>query len=200
MHHARFLCPIAALALTACAAVNPAGLIAASRLDPLNTPPTDIAVAVGVPATVRLADGDVAFRMAFHAANDGSPIKLEEMVSLELSEDADGAPQPGSDGEIVYVARFAPEDAERVAALQAEIRSLKEIGVEGRGSISILVTGGCYTAKAADALFVSTWLRTGTDEEFVQLTRQTDAFEVLDPASAATLRQRLATCDEAAGT
>lgn len=53
------------LSLIACSSVTPRGLIAASRLDPLNSDAAKLAVAVGVPNTVRLVDGDAEFALSF---------------------------------------------------------------------------------------------------------------------------------------
>ncbi|XWN31483.1 MAG: hypothetical protein ROR55_29200 [Devosia sp.] len=185
-----------ALTVSACASVNPAGLIAASRLDPLNTAPTDIAVAVGVPSTVRLTDGDAEFRMAFRAESDASAVLVDETVPLQLRPIAAGGPQPSSDSEVVYSARFAAEDAARIAAAQAEIKALRARGIDGKGTLSVSVSGGCVLEPAPRALPVSTWLQTSPEHGFVSLTRQQDVFRGLGERDAQALRAQLTPCDE----
>ena len=185
-----------ALTLSACASVNPAGLIAASRLDPLNTPPAEIAVAVGVPGTVRLADGDAELRIAFTGGSAGSAVLVDEMAPLRLRPVTAGQPQPNSDGEIVYSARLAAEDAVRIAAAQAEIRALRARGIDGRGVLSVAVTGGCLLESPLRGLPVSTWLQTDPEDGFVSLTRRQDVFRALDESDAAALRAHLIPCGE----
>lgn len=198
MHH-NFILPAfvslaCALTLSACASVNPAGLMAASRLDPLNTAPTEIAVAVGVPDTLRLADGDAVLYMGFKGGNAASTIVVEETVPLKVSPVTAGEPQPNSDGELVYAARLAPGDAARIARVQAEIKALRARGIEGQGTLSVAVTGGCLLEPTLDALPISTWLQTSSEDGFVSLTRQQDVFRVLGESDAAALRSHLTPC------
>ena len=185
-----------ALILSACASVSPAGLIAATRLDPLNTPPTEIAVAVGVPSTVRLADGDAELRMVFNGGNAASSFLIDETAPLQLRLITTGEPQPTSDGEVVYSARLAAEDARRIASAQASIRALRAQGVDGKGKLSITVAGGCLLAPTLRAMPVSTWLQTDPEDGFVRLTRRQDLFQALNESDAAALRAQLVPCDD----
>ncbi|MGP1253202.1 MAG: hypothetical protein ACTS10_02235 [Kiloniellales bacterium] len=185
-----------ALALSACASVSPAGLIAASRLDPLNTPPSEIAVAIGVPGSLRLADGDAELRIAFTGGSAASTVLIDETASLQLRLVSAGEPQPNSDEEVVYAAHLAAEDATRIAAAQAEIRALRARGIEGKGALGVTVVGGCLLESPLRVLPVSTWLQTDREDGFVSLTREQDIFRVLDESDAAALRAHLIPCDE----
>ncbi|WP_227270755.1 hypothetical protein [Roseobacter weihaiensis] len=198
MHH-NFTLPAllslaCALTLSACASVNPAGLMAASRLDPLNTAPTEIAVAVGVPDTLRLANGDVQLYMGFKGGSATSTVIVEETVPLQVSPVTAGELQPNADGELIYAARLAPEDAARIARAQAEIKQLRARGIEGQGTLSVAVTGGCLVEPLLDTLLISTWLQTSPEDGFVSLTRQQDVFRVLGESDAAALRSQLVPC------
>ncbi|WP_224826124.1 hypothetical protein [Cognatishimia sp. MH4019] len=181
-----------ALILSACASLNPAGMIAASSLDPVNTPPSQIQVAVGVPDTVSLADGDAVFRIAFGYAQARV---VDESVPLQLRPSADGQPAPNAGDEVIYLAQFSDEDAARVAAAQAKIRALKEQGSDGTGSLSVSITGGCLLEPELETLPLSTWLRTNPDGAFVQLTERVDVFEVLNASEATALRSQLGRCE-----
>lgn len=132
---------------SACSTMNPAGLVAASRLDPLNTPPSEISIAVGVPETLRLEDGDAEFRIAFRGGSAASTIMLEEIAPLSLSAAGSEGPRPSASDETVYVARIVPEDAGRIAAVQQEIRDLRAAGTEGDGSLTVRVVGGCLSVR-----------------------------------------------------
>lgn len=187
--------PLAALALlVACGSVTPAGLVAASRLDPLATPPGDIALAVAVPAALRLRDGDATLRLAFRPDGAEAPA-VDETIRLALSPPVSGGPEVGP-GTRVVVARIPPADRPRLSAAQAAVRALRDDDVEGSGSLTVAVTGGCLEATLGDALPVSTWIRTAPDAPFVRLTRARDAFADLPAAAAAALRGRLAPCPD----
>lgn len=189
---------LATLAVTttaaACSTLNPAGLVAASRLDPLNTPPSEISVAVGVPETLRLADGDAEFRIAFRGGSAASTIMLEEVAPLRLSAAGSEGPRPSASDELIYIARIAPEDAGRIAAVQQEIRDLRAAGTDGDGSLTVRVVGGCFVGAPPEALAISTWLRTDPSDGFVQLTRRQDVTRAIGARDAAMLMSQLSPC------
>ncbi|MEL7184128.1 MAG: hypothetical protein AAFY65_06215 [Pseudomonadota bacterium] len=184
---------IAASLVTGCGSVTPAGLVAAMRLDPLATPPGDITVAVSVPNTVRLTDGDAQFRLAFTPDDPTRAGSVDTTVPLTLIENATDAPTP-PDGDAVYVWGFAPRDAARVAKAQAQITAARSNGLAGDGSVGVSIEGGCTTVPLGDTLPVSTWLKTGPDTGFVQLTRRTDLLTALPAAERSALLSKLTRC------
>lgn len=179
---------------SACGTMNPAGLVAASRLDPLNTPPSEISVAVGVPETLRLEDGDAEFRIAFRGGSAASTIMLEEVAPLSLSVAGSEGPRPSTSGETVYIARIAPEDAGRISAVQQEIRDLRAAGTDGDGSLTVRVVGGCFVGARPEVISVSTWLQTDPSDGFVQLTRRQDVTRAIGARDAAMLMSQLSPC------
>ncbi|MEM8854766.1 MAG: hypothetical protein AAGD34_13775 [Pseudomonadota bacterium] len=185
-----------ALTLSGCLSVNPAGLIAASRLDPLNTAPSDIDVAVGVQDNVRLTDGDAEFRIAFRSDGATSAFLVDETVPLQLRPITNGTPEPNADDEIVYSARFADEDAARIAAAQAQIRALRARGIDGKGTLGVSVVGGCLVGATLNSLRVSTWLQTNPQDGYVSLTRGQDMLRAVGESDAAALRAQLVPCGD----
>jgi hypothetical protein len=182
------------LFLSACSALNPAGILAASRLDPLGTAPDRIALAIGLPQTVRLQTGDAVLRIAFTADDAGASPMIEQSVPLQIRPADDTAPAPQASDQTVYLATVSRRDATRFAAAQAAIRNARARGVDGTGSLSVEVIGGCVTDPPLAALPVSTWIRTEPDAPFVALTRDVELFGMLDRAQSAQLRERLKPC------
>lgn len=184
---------LAVPALASCATLSPTGLIAASRLDPLNTPPDQIAVAVGVPESIRLQSGDAKLRIAFASGATSSSVVVDEQLPLQMHLGGSAAPQ-GRAGETVYLAHLKPDDAARFAAAQAKIRDLRARGTVGSGRLNVEVTSGCFVGLLPDRLPVSSWLRTDPGDGFVQLTDATDVYAALGAQAAAVLRGRLQPC------
>ncbi|MEM6466987.1 MAG: hypothetical protein AAF679_10850 [Pseudomonadota bacterium] len=179
------------LSLAGCTSLTPAGLIAASKLDPLNSDASDIAVAVSVPTTMRLKDGDAQFHLSFVTENttisETVPLQLEPGLPSDISQsDSDQA---------LYVASFTPQDAAKISATQARIKALKAAGQDGDGTLSVAVTGGCLTKTPMDAIPVSTWLRTDPQNSFVRLTKERDVLSTLSPAQARAFKEQLKLCD-----
>ena len=185
-----FAALIAAAIAAACAQVSPGGLMKAARLDPLETPPGDISVAVAVPQNIQIRSGDAALYLGYQP-EIGQPVDI--VVPLSRQEDP-LAPMPLRADQVVYVFGFAPDAATALARTQAQIRELKAAGVDGTGTLSIMISGGCYEGELNDTLITSTWLRTGPDASFTQLTRAANLFALLDAAAGANIRSGLAQC------
>ena len=168
---------LSVLVVNACGNVSPGGMIAASRLDPVNTPPGDVALAIGVPDTVQLLDGDAVLRITF--AEDGHQLVHTE-VPLTISRNTPQAGVGQQRGETIYVGQLAEPEAQAFAAAQAEIRRLRRAGSDGRGSLQIEVTGGGRVGPPLESLRVSTWLRPDSETQFFQLSRRIDVLQDLE--------------------
>ncbi|MGJ8624116.1 MAG: hypothetical protein ACSHW1_15260 [Yoonia sp.] len=184
---------LVAVLLTACGSVTPGGLIAASRLDPLETSPSDIIVAVSVPEALRLRDGDAVFRLGFIPEDQSVAEPIDAVVPLTI---LDGITKPRSaqSGEAIFILGFSAQDAAEIAAVQEQIKTIRAQGVDGSGSLGITIESGCYTSELGDSLEVSTWLRTAPADNFVLLNRSVNLFDVLPPEGRAQLEAKLNRC------
>ncbi|GGK22967.1 hypothetical protein [Salinarimonas ramus] len=180
--------------LAACAGISPSGLVAAARLDPLNSDPGAITVGVGLPETIRLRDGDAILRIAFTREGADEAV-VDEAVPLAVAEGASRADAPRAEpGERIFLAGVAADDAARFRAAQARIRALRAQGVRGSGSLTVTVRAGCRTGEVPDTLPTRTFLRTSPDAGFATLTRSPDLFALLGEEAARGLRERLVPC------
>lgn len=179
--------PVAAV-LAGCLSVTPGGLLEASRFNPLTTNPADIGAGLGVPETIRLADGDAMIVMTYTANGAGAPL-VNERFALQVADSTGvaGAPKPYP-GERVYFARLSNLDALRMKDVQARIRQYKAEGVDGKGSFSIGLRGGCATTLPVPALQVRTFIKVRPGGPLVETTRRSDVLKTLPPAE----RQQLA--------
>lgn len=186
----------ALLALTlaaSCSAVSRPDPSFAAPFDPLTAEPENIAVAIGVPESFQLRSGDARLSLSFAGGGAANVTRLEETVALDILPGVRGGPK-GDKGEQVYVLQIAAGDLGRLERAQAEILKLKAGGGDGLGSISVEVSGGCFTGPVPATLPVSSWLRTDPLQGFVRLSRSEDAFAAFDPGMAATLRGNFTQC------
>ncbi|ABG32002.1 hypothetical protein CEP88_02120 [Roseobacter denitrificans] len=175
---ARSIAALFILAITsACAAVTPRGVMEAARLDPLNTPPQELGLALSVPDTIVLKDGDAMVRLALSVAGEAL---VDARVPLSVQRAPEAILVSASQGEVIYAASLTPQNAAILAAAQAETRALRAAGTQGEGIFSIAVVGGCRTGDPLEALPVSTWLRTNPSASFVPLTRRMDVLDGLE--------------------
>lgn len=184
---------LSAAMLAGCSSVSPAGLIAAARLDPLETSPGDIAVAVSVPEALQLRDGDAVLYLGFVPDDPAVAAPVAATVPLSVSESMVG-PRAALPGERVYVFGFTPATAAQLEDVQARIKTLKAEDVQGEGTLSIGVEGGCVVDDLGDALPVATWLRTGPEAKFVTLTNATNLFDLMSSEEKAELKAEISQC------
>ncbi len=182
---------LASLILAGCSAISPSGLVAAARLDPLETNPNDISIAVGVPEVLHLANGDAQLFFGFAPDGTNTPSPVGTTVPLTVSTET--GPLTPIAGQAIYVFGFATSEAAQLSAVQDRMKALKEQGVMGTGTLSVAITGGCLTGTLDD-LPVATWIQTSPDSGFAQLTRPTDFLDTLPLQERLQLIERLQPC------
>ncbi|MCP4207550.1 MAG: hypothetical protein GY767_10950 [Shimia sp.] len=187
-----FLTGLAFLLVTGCSSAFPSGLIAAARLDPLETAASDIAIAIGVPEILRLADGDAQLFFGFTPNGTNTAPPVGTTVPLTISTGT-GSLVPAAD-QVIYVFGFDPASAAQLSAVQDQIKALQEQSVMGTGTLSAGITGGCLTGPLNDSLPVATWIQTSSDGAFVPLTRPADFLETLPHQERLELIEKLKPC------
>ncbi|MBR9652972.1 hypothetical protein [Thalassovita aquimarina] len=194
--HTNTVRAVALLAFTSaasCSAVPRSNPSSGARFDPLNARPETIAVAIGVPPAFQLRTGDAKLSLSFVDDAAAETVLLNETVALEVLPNAQGAPRGGV-REKVYVLRVAAGDLGRLERAQADILDFKARGEDGRGTVAVEVSGGCFAGPVPETLPVSSWLQTDPRDGFVRLTRSADAFAAFDPDIATTLRDNFIPC------
>lgn len=197
MWYARFLV-LASLvvALAGCLSVTPGGIMEAARFDPLTTNPADFGAGLGVPDTIRLSDGDAMMMLTYSVAGEAGP-RVNERFVLEVAESTGvaGTPTPNSD-ERIYVARLSHTDVLRMKDVQARIQSYKLEGIEGKGSFSIGLQGGCATRLPLTTLPVRTFMRTRSGSPHVEIMRRTDLLARLPAIERKKVLGSIRTCEQ----
>ncbi len=193
MFKSTFFAMAVAVTVSGCANLSPAGLIAASRLDPLETAPADISIAISVPDALRLQNGDADFELSFLPDEDNPDQTVMTKVQLSLQADLAG-PRHAEPGETIYVFGFSPKAASQLLGAQEDIKALRAQGIDGKGSLSVNISGGCLTRPLTDGLPVATWLRVAADAQYIPLTNKTDLLHVLDPDETDLLLQGFSPC------
>jgi len=188
-----FFAMVVAAFLSGCGSITPGGLIAASRLDPLETSPSNLSFAVSVPEALRLRDGDAELELAFLPDGNTPDQPVAVNVPLSLRAGPDG-PRQAEPGETIYVLSLTPNAATQVSVWQGQVKALRARGIEGKGSLGIGMAGGCLIRPLTDGFPFATWIRTDAGAEYVQLTRNADLFKLLDAEKLDLFKKGLTRC------
>jgi hypothetical protein len=169
--HIRSIAALAGLmALSACASLNPMALTKLAGLDPLGIAPEQMSVAAVMPVPLRLRTGDVVLHFVMDAPAPYGPIDEKLPLEIVASDNAPGVSASPS-FERIQVARVAEPDRARLAAAQAKARAFKATGrKDGKGSISVTITGGCRDgAVNPGALTAEIYMRSKVDETYFRV-------------------------------
>ena len=183
--------------LSGCLSVTPRGVAEMARFNPLHVNPDHLAAGLGVPETIRLADGNAMITMTYRLKANRS-LAVNERFLLELSDSNSipGAPAD-DDGEHIYVGQLSRLDALRMRDVQARILAIKSKGIEGEGTFSITLRGGCSTQLPVTSLPFRTFVRTRSGAAFVEVTRKSDFVSSLPRADRQTFLDSIGMCKNA---
>jgi hypothetical protein len=183
--------------LSGCLSVTPRGLFEMAGFDPLQMNPAELGAGLGVPDTIRLADGDAVIELAWQVQGEPAP-RVNERFLLEISDAAElaGTPTPAR-GEQIYIGRLSGLDSVRMKDVQQRILGYRSEGLEGRGSFSISLRDGCTTAPPLTELPLRTFVKTRSESAWVEMTRRTDVVASIPPLKREEFLKSVRVCSEA---
>ena len=157
-----------------------ATMVAAAQLDPLETNPSDIRLAIIAPPHLRIADGDIALIMGF---DGGEPdLKFEERYLADIARNRSGA-SGISTGDLAKGAlsllSLRDEDAASMRSLQARIKAIRATGIRGRGYIGFSAMGCSTQPVGGRPLPISVYFQPKPEADFTPLTRDADLIAML---------------------
>lgn len=171
------------LCLCACSSVSLSGLARLYALSPMETDPSDIAVALTLPEGLALRPGTAVFGIR-SGTKDGTKSSNESYIL---------APSPGPDGSTVY--QIAERDWNKVRAQQKLVADWEAEDPRGHsGSISVSLEGCTVGDGPADDATLSIAMRTTPDGDFFTLVNEAPwgeaaskgGLESIKPCSSAT--------------
>jgi hypothetical protein len=178
--------------LSACASLSPTAMVKLAGTDPLTVDPEKLSVAAVMPVPLKLRTGDVVLSFVLDAPAPYGPVN--ETIPLEIIAGERTAGVPASPSfERVQIARVAQADVARLAAAQAKARAFRETGrKDGKGSISVTITGGCRDGRIGDAAMVaSIFMRSAPDEKYFPLVSSVNLRKLVGEAAV----QNIPLCD-----
>ena len=165
--------------LAACMTTPPSSLVKLSRLSPLEADPAAIRLAVQLPDTLIVRDGDVRLRISFDGSTDTARI-VEEYAAIVATDPqaTPGITRRQGDGMQVVVAALSDDDAQSLAQVQQRIRLWRAAGIDGKGQLSISASACADGAQPEGPLYLTSWMQTDPGEPFFMLSRRVDLREL----------------------
>jgi hypothetical protein len=164
-----------ALALASCASMAPTTALQLAQLDPLRADPSGISVAILLPDSLLLRDGDIV--MTIEQQDKALASHITQSFKLKVSDMGTGEIEGlrAKNGQRLELARVFAADAERLRTLQAMAREQKAAGAAGKGSFTVGIQGGCRTRPLDErALLASIYIKTDRASKYLPLLEGSD--------------------------
>lgn len=149
----------------------------------------DLAFAVAVPDGFRLENGDAALEVEFTTGST----TLHETISLNISQSEAFASAVDATGD-VYVGSLGSAAKQQFEQFQKAVARHDASGVGGKGSLSVSVTGGCFSGVPLDELPISTWVQMDANQGYFEVIQDQDLLSMLDQPTRQRLMANLRSC------
>ena len=174
------LAPFLLLAAAACSSLAIAAAAAFRGPDALTADPATFQVVSSTPQAVQLTPAGQ--RLTLSATRPETGQRVEEQFALDrLALGSSGLKgiKP-AEGENLYLYKLSPEDANRYARLQDELKGWLETRSDTATMVAVSVLpSGCVDADVAEQERLSTfWLSVDEGDTFVPLVRNIDVIEL----------------------
>lgn len=188
---------IATGVLTGCTSLGTpvTSLVQLSQLDPLESDPSNMRLAVRAPSVLKFRDGDVKLAMGFDGGS--AETRFSDVFAADIDNGVIATPgidRSSLDGQTFAVASLTPEAAARMMAMQKRIKALRAAGIQGKGSLTVSATACKTVDDLPKPLPITAWLQPSPDKNFLMLLRQMDLGQMLEEADHSP--QQLPRCDE----
>lgn len=160
---------LVAVLLGACTSMPISSMYSLSKIDPMQTDPEQIRVAIRVNESVNITRGSAQIAMGF-TAQDGS-IDEQHEFDVQLTGKQRLTPKliKGLQaGEVVTVMSLSPQDARAMKELQQRLFQYKSADIEGKGSFTLQVTDLCLDKDLPGGdIPLTLFLKTEIDEDYI---------------------------------
>lgn len=164
--------------LSACTTTDPVTTARIATLSPLEADPATFRVVLHVPAPLEIAHGGASLTLTWTSGRTATIEQKSARLAVSEATTAEGRlPQIPGPGEKLVLMTVATGDVHALRGLQQEIRRAKARGDDGRGSLSVHLSGGCWRGTLPSAtlpLTLGIWLQTAPNQSFLPVVRHAD--------------------------
>ncbi|MEM7359651.1 MAG: hypothetical protein AAF431_11185 [Pseudomonadota bacterium] len=162
--------------LTACAGIPITSIWKLRNLNPLDTDPAEISIAVVTHQGVQLQDGSTSLSLGFSSEVTEHNFTDEYVASIRRNADPAEVQADVNEDEAVTVFFLNPKAAEAMRTSQNRIRAIRDQQIEGSGSLSVSVHSGCSIGPKPDQLTADIYVKFNSRDGYILLNQNLDLF------------------------
>ena len=137
--------------MTGCASTPLSTIWKMRNFDPLNADPSQIQFAVITHREVTLSDDSTSMTLSFDAQDAAHSFSHTAMASVTSNAMVPALMEQIKPHQKITSFHLEPQDAEALRLAQSKLRNIKNLDLEGTGSVSISITHGCLSKQLIDS-------------------------------------------------
>ena len=166
--------------LMACAGMPFSSMLKMRNLEPLETDPAQISIAIITHKGLAFRDGDTSLAIGFRSDNAEHNFQNTFVASLDHNPNIKVLQEERGSDENITLFYLAEEAANEMRETQNKIKAIRNADTEGEGSLSINVNTGCFKEKKPDSLYASIFVKFNNEQGYILMNRGLDLFEVAE--------------------
>lgn len=170
------------LLTTACVSMPLGSMWKLRNLDILNTDPKDLKIAVGTNPLVQLQDGSTSLSIAFNSDHAKHNFSYKLLATVKPNAEVGNLKNKISSDSALTLFYLAEKEAEKLKLAQNRIRSVRDLGVEGNGSLSIDIHTGCLSAPPPTSLPTDIYAQFDRQQGFIKMQSNLDLMQMAEKA------------------
>ena len=166
--------------LVACAGMPISSMFKLRNLNPLETNPADIRIAIITHKAVTFSDGATSLSIEFESEIAEHNFLNVYKASLETNPPVNILQEHRGDNENITLFYLAPDAAAGMQQTQNRIKTIRQADIEGSGSLSISINTACFQEAKPKSLSASIFAMFDKEQGYILMNRGLDLFEVAE--------------------
>ena len=168
------------LFLIGCAGIPISSMYKLRNLDPLETDPAQVGIAVITNKAVVLNNDSTSLTMGFKSDTPDHNFENTFLTNVVINPNIQVLQDDKNNDENITLFSLDYESAKAMRVTQNRIKSIRQLDIEGEGSLSINVNTGCFNARRPPTLLASIYMKFDAEQGYILMNKDVDLFEKSD--------------------
>ena len=165
------------LLISGCVGMPISSMFKLRNLDPLETDPAQISIAVITNNAVVLNDNSTSLTMGFKSDLPEHNFENTFFTIVVTNPNIQVLQDNKNDDENITLFFMDEKSAKSMRITQNRIKSIRQLGIEGEGSLAINVNTGCFNVRKPSILLASIYMKFDSEQGFILMNRNVDLIE-----------------------
>jgi len=162
--------------LSACAGMPISSMYKLRNFEPMDIDPQAVSIAVITHEAVQLADGSASLVLSYSSEVAEHNFSSHIVANLSRNPNIDSLQAARDDFEDITLFYLDEEAAKTLQIAQNRIHAIKQLNVEGDGSMSVNISSGCMAGSRPDSLSADIYVKFNNKLGYILINENVDLF------------------------